>query len=74
MYMYPPKRTVVNPYIHFGQPSVWPRGLPLDMVSSNSPERAYDTLDLGVTPLIKHGLVEGDADVDAIFRLTRIGR
>ncbi|KAK4412953.1 putative glycosyltransferase STELLO2 [Sesamum alatum] len=36
-----PNRTVVNPYIHFGQRSVWPRGLPLEKVGDIGHEEFY---------------------------------
>eukprot|EP00897_Mesotaenium_endlicherianum_P007133 jgi/Mesen1/6448/ME000033S05735 len=67
-------RSVVNPYIHFGQPSMWPKGLPLDAVAANVPEQEYLVLDGSRLPLIKHGLVNGNPGVDALFRLTRVSR
>lgn len=67
-------RTVVNPYIHFGQPTMWPRGYPLDAVAVNGAEAAYDVAapdGAPGRPLIQQGLANGDPDVDAIYRLTR---
>jgi hypothetical protein len=66
-----PDRTAVNPYIHFGQPSIWPRGLPLEAVAENAPEQHY-VQGSPVKALVQQGLAEGDPDVDAIFRLTRV--
>jgi hypothetical protein len=68
-----------NPYSYFGQPSVWPRGYPLEKISDNHQPlnkkcnklnyRIYDKSTK--VPLIQQGLVNGDPDVDAIYRLTR---
>ncbi|KAK6178453.1 hypothetical protein SNE40_013242 [Patella caerulea] len=58
-----------NPYNHFGQPSMWPRGYPIDKIGHLS-ESDY-LVDSVQTPYIQHGLVNGDPDMDAIFRLTR---
>lgn len=61
--------TFVNPYAYFGQSSVWPRGFPLEMISEKnlafncSKYRISDKL-----PLVQQGLVNGDPDVDAIYR------
>ncbi|XP_071096040.1 uncharacterized protein [Haliotis cracherodii] len=58
-----------NPYRHFGQPTFWPRGYPLEHVTENS---APDyNLHVWKSPLIQQGLVNGDPDMDALFRLTR---
>lgn len=58
-----------NPYAHFGQGSIWPRGYPLDLIGR--PYNNSYTVCRMATPLIQQGLVNGDPDVDAIFRLTR---
>ena len=58
-----------NPYPHFGQPSMWPRGYPLEYISSDSPTKYL--LCSVHTPAIQQGLVDEEPDVDAIFRLTR---
>lgn len=36
-----PNQAVVNPYIHFGQRSIWPRGLPLENVGEIEHEGYY---------------------------------
>ncbi len=64
-----PKSMFVNPYAYFGQPSVWPRGYPLEMISENAV--TYNCSSYRITsrvPLIQQGLVNGDPDVDAIYR------
>ncbi|XP_046346723.2 probable glycosyltransferase STELLO1 [Haliotis rufescens] len=58
-----------NPYRHFGQPTLWPRGYPLGSVGER-PTTDYE-LNHWKTPSIQQGLVNGDPDMDAIFRLTR---
>jgi hypothetical protein len=60
-----------NPLPHFGQSSVWPRGYPLDKIGEPAP-RTYTLCNRTHSQvLVKQGLVNGDPDVDAIFRLTR---
>ncbi|XP_046549461.1 probable glycosyltransferase STELLO1 [Haliotis rubra] len=58
-----------NPYNHFGQPTVWPRGYPLSSVGDNA-SLSY-VLDDWTTPSIQQGLVNGSPEVDAIVQLTR---
>ncbi|KAL6610028.1 hypothetical protein ACP70R_039997 [Stipagrostis hirtigluma subsp. patula] len=65
-----PNRTVVNPYVHFGQRSVWPRGLPLDKVGEVGHEAFYTEVFSG-RQFIQQGLSDGLPDVDAVFYFTR---
>ena len=60
---------VLNPYSHFGQPLIWPRGYPL----SEIPKNHYNNYVCGRrrTSFVQQGVVNGDPDVDAIFRLTK---
>ena len=58
-----------NPYAHFGQSSIWPRGYPLDRVGMLHPHE-YVMCPIQ-PPSIVQSLVDGDPDVDAIYRLTR---
>ncbi|XP_067665439.1 uncharacterized protein [Haliotis asinina] len=58
-----------NPYRHFGQPTLWPRGYPFGSIGER-PTREY-LLNHWKTPSIQQGVVNGDPDMDAIFRLTR---
>ncbi|XP_078374528.1 uncharacterized protein LOC144658081 [Oculina patagonica] len=60
---------LVNPYEHFGQSSIWPRGYPLDHIA-DPPSHNFIKCQ-GVDTSIQQGVVNGDPDVDAIFRLTR---
>ena len=58
-----------NPYPHFGQATVWPRGYPLENVGQDT---AFD-YQLRAVPQasIRQAVANGDPDVDAVFRLTR---
>ncbi|GFR73884.1 conserved uncharacterized protein [Elysia marginata] len=59
-----------NPYHHFGQLTLWPRGYPLGAVGSTQPQ-LYRLSSKWKTPAVQQGVVNGDPDMDAIFRLTR---
>ncbi|XP_022152025.1 probable glycosyltransferase STELLO2 [Momordica charantia] len=65
-----PNRTVVNPYIHFGQRSVWPRGLPLENVGEIAHEEFYTEI-FGGKQFIQQGISNGLPDVDSVFYFTR---
>ncbi|XP_042495852.1 probable glycosyltransferase STELLO2 [Macadamia integrifolia] len=65
-----PNRTVVNPYIHFGQRSVWPRGLPLENVGELAHEEFYTEVYDG-KQFIQQGISNGLPDVDSVFYFTR---
>uniref|UniRef100_A0A1D1YBU5 tRNA (Guanine-N(7)-)-methyltransferase subunit trm82 n=1 Tax=Anthurium amnicola TaxID=1678845 RepID=A0A1D1YBU5_9ARAE len=65
-----PNRTVVNPYVHFGQRSVWPRGLPLEKVGEVAHEPFYTEV-FGGRQFIQQGLTNGLPDVDSVFYFTR---
>ncbi|KAL6555399.1 sugar transporter-like protein [Orobanche gracilis] len=65
-----PNRTIVNPYIHFGQRTVWPRGLPLENVGEIGHEE-YFTEIFGGKQFIQQGISNGLPDVDSVFYFTR---
>lgn len=67
--VYKTDKNTVNPYAHFGQASIWPRGYPLENIA-NPPQHTFVKC-RNVRALIQQGVVDGDPDVDAIFRLTR---
>ena len=61
----------VNIYKTFTDQHIWPRGFPLDLITSVEHELAEDTLSLQAARIgIWQGLADGDPDVDAIYRLT----
>ena len=69
----PETEGALNPFVHFGQPSVWPRGLPLEEVSRNHPQRVVEGVASQV--LIQQGMVNGESRaLDPVFRLTRASR
>jgi hypothetical protein len=57
---------VLNPYAHFGQPLIWPRGYPLGEI--HKPH--YNSYICGrrKRSFVQQGVVNGDPDCDAIFR------
>ncbi|RLN34693.1 uncharacterized protein C2845_PM03G14860 [Panicum miliaceum] len=65
-----PNRTVVNPFVHFGQPSVWPRGLPLEKAGEVDAEEFYTEIFSG-GQFIQQGMCNGLPDIDAVFYFTR---
>ena len=60
---------VINPYALFGQPLIWPRGFPLTEIQKNH----YNNYICGKrkTSVVQQGLINGESDVDAIFKLTK---
>ncbi|XP_015897845.2 probable glycosyltransferase STELLO1 [Ziziphus jujuba] len=63
-------RSVLNPYVHFGQRSVWPRGLPLENVGEVAHEEYYTEV-FGGMQYIQQGISNGLPDVDSVFYFTR---
>jgi len=60
----------INVYRYFGA-DAWPRGLPLENVMDDN--GAFKICkSQGPKVLVRQGLVKGEPDVDAIFRLTRL--
>jgi hypothetical protein len=57
----------VNVYRYFSEENVWPRGLPLDEIRQAVPETSKTNSQRRAP--IQQGLVNGSADVDAIWRL-----
>jgi len=62
-------RRWVNVHAHFGAETTWPRGFPLEEVRNEAAMETEPAADENV--VVWQGLVEGDPDVDAIYRLTR---
>jgi hypothetical protein len=57
----------VNIYRYFSEDNIWPRGLPLDEIRRQPPEA--NSLTVPLRAPVQQGLVNGSADVDAIWRL-----
>ncbi|MGD9975060.1 MAG: STELLO glycosyltransferase family protein [Desulfatirhabdiaceae bacterium] len=67
----PKNRGFVNVYRQFTDQFIWPRGFPLNRIRSECtvvPQTEWQ--DQTVTAAIWQGLVNGEPDVDAIYRLT----
>jgi len=60
----------LNPLRHFSDEPVWPRGFPLELVQQTPPDLDPCSLAEHYCP-IQQGLVDGDPDLDAVYRLTR---
>jgi hypothetical protein len=61
---------VVNVYAYFGQPTLWPRGFPLEKIAISSQFNEQKALTAPLIGVVQ-GLVDKDPDVDAIYRLTQ---
>jgi len=68
MLEYDSSELTINHHAHFGQPSTWPRGYPLEAIGKPHVTAVHRT---NVIPAVQQGLANGDPDMDAIFRLTR---
>ncbi|MFZ3046134.1 MAG: hypothetical protein WA151_09490 [Desulfatirhabdiaceae bacterium] len=67
----PQNRGFVNVYRQFTDQFIWPRGFPLNRIrSENAVIQQTEWQDQAVTTSIWQGLVNGEPDVDAIYRLT----
>ena len=61
----------VNIYRSFTDMHIWPRGFPLDLISSKESVLSDDELEEKVVKVgVWQGLADNDPDVDAIYRLT----
>lgn len=63
------EQSVVNVYSYFGKPEVWPRGYPLEKYSFSEEVLVDSERECRIG--IEQGIVNGDPDVDAIYRLTQ---
>lgn len=62
-------KNAINIFSYFGQPTVWPRGFPLDQIvnANNYQVKNVSKQRCGVI----QGLINKNSDVDGIFRLTQ---
>ena len=65
---------MINPYIHFGEKNIWPRGFRLSDIGDQHHNKFYflDSKQLQLKPLIFQGLINGVPDNDSIFQKTKI--
>ncbi len=68
-HVYDTNRSAVNAYEFLGQSTIWPRGYPLDLIADKPEYHVMKCED--PKPLVQQGVVDGDPDIDAIYRLTR---
>ena len=61
---------VVNILKHFTPLPIWPRGLPLDLITDTSPLTVTTSQGAGNNIAVMQWLANGNPDVDAIYRLT----
>ncbi|MEO8210380.1 MAG: STELLO glycosyltransferase family protein [bacterium] len=59
----------VNIYRSFSNSTIWPRGFPLELISTSTPHLENDPTEL-ICP-IQQGLADDNPDVDAVFRMCR---
>ncbi|MGZ5348248.1 MAG: STELLO glycosyltransferase family protein, partial [Solirubrobacterales bacterium] len=59
-----------NAYVHFTAAPIWPRGFPLDLITSSLCESEVLGEPQTASCDIQQYLADGDPDVDAIYRLT----
>jgi len=63
---------MINPYIHFGEKNIWPRGFRLSDIGHQHHNKFYTLKgnNLLLKPLIYQGLINGVPDTDSIFQKT----
>jgi len=63
-----------NPYLHFGDKTIWPRGFRLNDIGKQSEIKFHfsNSSNIPFKPLIFQGLINIFPDIDSIFYLTRI--
>ena len=61
---------MINPYIHFGEKNIWPRGFRLNDIGHQHHNKFHAVIgrNLLLTPLIYQGLINGVPDTDSIFQ------
>jgi hypothetical protein len=60
-----------NVYVHFTSDRIWPRGFPLEYITDSQRNKSSLEKECTFDCPIQQYLVNGDPDVDAIYRLTR---
>ena len=65
---------MINPYIHFGEKNIWPRGFRLSDIGHQHHNMFYTLKgrNLVLRPLIYQGLINGAPDTDSIFQKTML--
>ena len=65
---------MINPYSHFGEKSLWPRGFRISDIGKEYNNNFFivNSSQLILKPLIFQGLINGIPDIDSIFIQTRL--
>ena len=65
---------MINPYIHFGERNIWPRGFRFSDIGHQNDNMFYflNGSNLLLKPLIYQGLINGAPDIDSIFQKTML--
>ena len=63
---------MTNPYIHFGETSIWPRGFILNDLGKQDKNNLglINSSNIDLKPLIFQGIINGNPDIDSILYLT----
>ena len=63
-----------NPYLHFGNKNIWPRGFRINDIGKQTEIKFHfsSSSNIPLKPLIFQGLINIFPDIDSIFYLTRI--
>ena len=64
---------MINPYYHFGERNIWPRGFRIKDIGKdyNNKFLKINSSKLVLKPLIYQGLINGIPDVDSIYYQTK---
>ncbi|RNA37623.1 transmembrane (DUF288) [Brachionus plicatilis] len=65
----PASKRMVNPYAHFGQPFIYPRGFPLDEIQKSF-DNSYVSGPRKVS-VVQQGIFNGDSAIDAMFPFSK---
>ena len=60
-----------NAYSAFTQSDIWPRGMPLESLTSSERFDFSERTEVSISAPVQQGLADGDPDVDAVYRMTR---
>ena len=64
---------MINPYLHFGEKSIWPRGFRISDIGKQDFNNFYmiNSSQLILKPLVFQGIINGFPDIDSILLQTR---
>lgn len=65
--------SMINPYFHFGEKNIWPRGFPINNIGKqfNQEFQIVNSSNINLEPMVFQGLINYNPDIDSIFYLTR---